>query len=276
MNTKLKEAMEYMDPKYIDEAVEYKAKTRNYKPLLRWGAIAACLVLVVSLSFGFYQERPAVANPTGTTAAPTTQQPTEPAKPIVLPPCRYGEKTAEGMLGGIQTLEEGIAQATAIAWIRIGNWLGEKDVNTNGKTYFEAEVIECYIGELPDSFVLKQYGSSYATYSFFPLLTYGDEMLFMLKLSETDFTYGPCYYNMGSYGTVMDVVKDAKGNAYVSDRIGNVTQNARKYVKNDAANESLKKELCATAAVYDQVQSDFIARTKYLYALEDIVEYIKK
>ena len=51
MNTKkFSDAMSELDTKYIDEALNYKKKVK--KPVwVKWGAVAACLCLVVIGSF---------------------------------------------------------------------------------------------------------------------------------------------------------------------------------------------------------------------------------
>ena len=48
MNSKkFSEALSELDSKYVDEAINYKKKSK--KPIwIKWGAIAACLCLVVA------------------------------------------------------------------------------------------------------------------------------------------------------------------------------------------------------------------------------------
>ncbi len=258
MKRSIMEAMEYMDQKYIDEAVEYQKKTVGFKPFLKWGAVAACLVLVVSLVMGYLSGLP---------AAPQNHQ-------IVLPPARYGQTSAKTSLARAYTLEEGVAEADAVAWIRVGNWLGEELDHPMGKTYFEAEVVECYKGELPASFVLKQYGSSKCTYKAFPLLTNGNELLLFLNYSDTDTSFGGCYYILGGYGTVMDVVQDDNGKAHISVRIPFLGEELEKTKKNYSTDITLREGLAAKAA-NDEIQSRFISRSNYIFAIEEIEDILK-
>ena len=52
---KFSEAMSELDAKYVDEAINYKRKTK--KPIwAKWGAIAACLCLVLSGGFLYQAE----------------------------------------------------------------------------------------------------------------------------------------------------------------------------------------------------------------------------
>ncbi len=253
MSKKIMEAMEYMDQKYIDEAVGAAPQKCSYKPVIRWAAVAACLVLVASLGFGYFG---------GWFAAPQEQ--------IILTPTRYGLYQGANRLNESYTLQEGFEKADVVAWIRIGNWLGENTENHPlGKTYFAAEVIECYKGNLPDTFCVKQYGSSKGTSKAFPLLTHGNELLLFLKVSE-DKGYGNCYYIMGSYGTVIDVVKDSNGVAYAITGIPIMGASIEKDVKNLARDAALKSMLCKTAKEYDEILCDRIAASQYLFALEDI------
>ncbi len=199
MNTKLKEAMKYMDQKYIDEAVEYKAKTRSHKPLVRWGAIAACLVLMVSLSFGYFGGHF-----------------TQPQEEIILPPVRFGSYEADASLERCYSLIEAYQEAEAVALIRIGNWQKE----TKYATLYQAEVITCYKGGIEGTINFKQDGSSHHTFKYYPLYTYGNEVLvFMNKgMWSEDTEEGEAtevYYSIGAYTSDLIVVRDSSGKAYI-------------------------------------------------------------
>ncbi len=272
MNKKIMEAMEYMDEKYIGEALDARKKASSRKTLMRWRSIAACLVLVVGLCVGMLGGVP--AQPQGSEPQLNHPQPSEPAKEIVLPPTRYGEVQAQSSLYRGFTLEEGVEEADVVAWIRIGNWLGEDTDSLLTKTYFRAEVVECYKGNIPNNFVLKQYGSSAETTLGFPLFTYGNELLLFLNLSETDFTYGSCYYLIGDYATVIDIIKDENGVTYASDRIGYMTQDLSISTKNHSGDHALKSQLHTTAAEFDAIQGVMVNSSDYLFELSDIVDII--
>ena len=70
MNSKkFSEAMSELDSKYVDEAVNYKKKAK--KPIwAKWGAIAACLVLVCVVAIPFFSHNNSVTTPDIADAAP--------------------------------------------------------------------------------------------------------------------------------------------------------------------------------------------------------------
>ena len=70
MNSKkFSEAMSELDSKYVDEAVNYKKKAK--KPIwAKWGAIAACLVLVCVVAIPFFSHNNSVTTPGIADAAP--------------------------------------------------------------------------------------------------------------------------------------------------------------------------------------------------------------
>ncbi len=272
MNQKLMEAMEYMDQKYIDEAVAPKARVVSYKPLMRWGAIAACLVLVVSLCIGYMGGlNPQIQG--------TEPQLNAPEKEIVLPPVRKNEVGLFASSYGF-SIEEALELADAVAWVRVGNWLGEANDIIN-RSFFEVEVVQCFKGEISNEFVLCHLGSSAGTFTNLPLPTYGNE--FLLFLDETPSwmntdAYEITYYNIGMYDTWMDVVKDEAGNVYVSavmsifgESITALAQDAKNLV-NDV---QLKKELETKAKVIDEIQCERVENTDYLFQLDALKEYLK-
>ncbi len=253
MKRKIMEGMEFMDQKYIDEAVAPRAKVLSYKPLLRWGAAAACLVLVLSLCIGSLA----------------------PAKETVLPPARYGAGYMEASLARSYTIEEAFSDADAIAWIRVGSWLGERD-HPLACTFFDAEVIQCYKGEIPENFVLKQLGSSAYTFRGYPLFTAGNEMLLFLKNADLEIDneeYDNCFIIMGTFSTVMDISKDQKGDIYVSDRFGMLGKSVVEdygTVKNHASAPALQKELADSCAANDAIQSACVNDSRYIFCIEEI------
>ena len=70
MNSKkFSEAMSELDSKYVDEAVNYKKKAK--KPIwAKWGAIAACLVLVCVVAIPLFSHNNSVTTPGIADAAP--------------------------------------------------------------------------------------------------------------------------------------------------------------------------------------------------------------
>ncbi len=260
------EAMEYMDQKYIYEAVEGKAKAVTYRPWIRWAAAAACLVLVVGLCVGIWGG----SNPQNTEPQLNAQE-----KEIVLPPTRYGKVQSAASLSRAYTLHEAVEEAQIVARVRIGNWLGENtQSNLVGRTYFEAEVLETYKGQLSGSFVLKQYGSTNGTYKGFPLFTHGNELILFLNPSE-DTEFGDCYFILGTYATVLYVLEDAEGTAYVDAKIENIFASLEEETVNYATDGALKTELSVRVASCDEILSSTITMAPEIYALEDIEDILK-
>ncbi len=273
MNEKIMEAMDHMDEKYVKEALGAGKKVISYKPLLRWVGISACLVLIIGLCIGFYGGQPVSTQPSG--GALQSGQSTEPTQEIVLPPTRYGNTRSLASLAGNFTLHEGVAQAEVVAWVRVGNWLGENTENhAIGRTYYEVEAIEVYKGRLPERTVIKQYGSTKGTDKAFPLLTAGNELILFLNKSE-DTDFGECYYIMGSYGTVMDVSHDESGTAYVTARVDAIFSSIKSTERNYANNSALMTEVGAVVAAYDEIQSEIVNHSEYMYAITDIEEILR-
>lgn len=137
---------------------------------------------------------------------------------IVLPPAR--NVPYPGLVDYADVNFEAVyAQAEAIARIKVGNWLGE-DTGDNNHTFFEAAVLECYTGSMPETFTLIQTGSSHGKDGR-PIFTYGNEMLLFLVKAPAEYTsYEDAYYNEGSFFSVFDVSYDNDGERYFVVRNG--------------------------------------------------------
>ena len=138
--------------------------------------------------------------------------------PIVLPPTRIGENTSKALLAKLYTFETAFSEAEAVARIKIGNWLSED--TENGITRFEASVLQCFKGDLPETFSLFQGGCSKHTIRGYPLFSYGNELLVFLRKDETQTDDYASYWIIGSYSTVLDITYDDDGNRYYADRYG--------------------------------------------------------
>lgn len=137
---------------------------------------------------------------------------------IVLPPAR--NVPYPGFVDYVDVNFEAVYnQAEAIARIQVGNWLGE-DTGDNNHTFFEATVLECYKGSMPETFTLIQTGSSHGMDGR-PLFAYGNELLLFLVKAPADYTaYEDAYYNKGSFFSVFDVSYDYDGDRYFVVRNG--------------------------------------------------------
>ena len=87
---------------------------------------------------------------------------------VVRPPVRIGEATGNASFNRSYSLTEAFEEADVVALVQVGNWLGEK---TDGfsYTYYEADALECYKGDIPTHFTLMQSGASTSTYEDYPL-----------------------------------------------------------------------------------------------------------
>ena len=94
---------------------------------------------------------------------------------IVLPPARIGESVGRAHLAKYYSFETAFSEADVVARIKIGNWLSEDELL--GSTFFEATVLQCFKGDIPEIFILTQSGTASATLQGYPLFTYGNELL---------------------------------------------------------------------------------------------------
>lgn len=143
------------------------------------------------------------------------------------PPVRIGEAIGEASLLRSYSAAEAFQEADAVALVRVGDWLGEK---TEGfpYTYYEADALECYKGDIPAHFTLMQSGASTSTYEDYPLYTYGNQLLLFLDQTQTDWgeayiQYPGAYVNVCSFITMMYVADADDGSRYFVDRFGLMT-----------------------------------------------------
>lgn len=145
---------------------------------------------------------------------------------VVRPPVRIGEATGNASFRSY-SLTEAFEEADVVALVQVGNWLGE---NTDGfpYTYYEADALECYKGDIPAHFTLMQSGASTSTYEDYPLYTYGNQLLLFLDQTQTDWgesyiQYPGAYVNVCSFITMMYVANADDGSRYFVDRFGLMT-----------------------------------------------------
>ncbi len=271
MNRKIMDAMEYMEESYIGEVLDAGKKASTRRSLMRWGSLAACLVLIVGLCIGIWGG----SNPQNTEPQLNAQE-----KEIVLPPTRYGAGDMAYSLARSFTLEEAYEEADVVAWVRIGNWLGERSGDmTLETTYYEAEIVQCFKGNPGENIVLEQLGSSAYTISRYPLFTNGNELLVFLVGGEdrvyysTNYTGTPyeySYYINGSYSTVMDVVSNTDGKVYVVDRIGVLSTDIQEYAIHEDTTDNLRAALCDVLSDVDSVQQEILANAENIFTMETI------
>lgn len=145
---------------------------------------------------------------------------------IVLPPSRIG---TEGYCSfgswPNYSFEDAYRESAVVARVKVGNWLGDTGdfEDSFDITYFEATTVKCFKGEISDSFVLIQYGSSKVTVRGYPLYAYGDELLVFLQPSEGPddpdevLYFDNSYWLTGAYDTYLAVAYDEAGKAFYVD-----------------------------------------------------------
>ena len=201
----------------------------------------------------------------------------------VLPPTRIGAVSMTVSLRKYHTFKEAVEDADAIAKICIGDWLGE---DTDGsQTFFEAEVLECFKGEIPKTFVLSQLGCSEYTLDSHPLFTSGNEFLvFLTEIPEDVFVDLNADYEMywitGSYIAILDVAYDDSGNRYyaatywggTSKSFGESMDIPTNYMKN----REIFNQIYANAIADDPIRTEIYHPYPYVFAEEDVIALIER
>lgn len=136
----------------------------------------------------------------------------------VLPPVRTAPGTMYMQLEKRHSVESAFEESDGVARVKIGNWLGES--TEHHVTYFEATVLECFKGDMPQTFTLIQDGCSTVTQSGYPLFTASNELLLFLNKATGEDNYQPAYWIVGAHTTMVDVAYDTDGNRYYADRYG--------------------------------------------------------
>ena len=169
----------------------------------------------------------------------------EETEEIVVPPNRFG--TASGSVSGPFSLEEAVVESDAVAHIRVGNWLGNKENSIC--SFFEAEVVQMFSGELPTDFVLQQEGCSDLIFERYPLFTYGNELFLFLKKVNGDLPYSDVYCVFGTFPTVFYIGRDSTGTPYA-------VPNSANYMLDDEdlTNHALTSAATAGALPRDSVR----------------------
>lgn len=188
----------------------------------------------------------------------------------VLPPVREGGGESKVSFEKGYTFESALEEADAVARIRVGNWIAED--NEARQTYYEAEVLECYKGEIPTNFTLLQDGCSLRTFKGYPLFISGNEMLLFLREAVGLPQYDAPYWIIGAYTTLLDVVYD-DGERYFVDRYGVLGQSIN--VVSNYANVASVADAVYTAAVEsDPLMSNPVHSFPYIYSDDDMLKLL--
>ena len=222
-------------------------------------------------------EKPAMTQGENVPNEESTAAVNEPAKPdddsIVLPPVRISEHTADVLLAREYTFETAFSTADVVARIKVGNWISEdKEI---GSSFYEATVLQCFKGDIPETFILKQSGCSDNVVEGYPLFTYGNELLLFLGKGDPagSTEYEKSYWIRGSFSTVLDVSYDADGTRYFADRYGLIGRTI-----GVSSNYALQKEISSQVYSYTVNSDPFVANIadeqhlySYIFSEFDII-----
>jgi len=192
----------------------------------------------------------------------------------VLPPARTGAQgELSPSLAQRYTFETACASSDLVAHIKVGSWLGE-EAETKYTTYYEASVIEKYIGgETAEDIVLLQDGTSSQTLRGYPLFTSGNELLVFLRRAA-DVEYENAYWIIGSFTTVLDAVSDDSGGVFYMDRYGLLGETMD--ISENYASQPPAAQLYSAAAEQDPIIEDMDYHYPYIFSRQDVASLFER
>ena len=185
----------------------------------------------------------------------------------VLPPARIGTSVTSATLAQRFTFESAFSAADAVARIQVGDWLSE-DLEVE-QTYYEATVLQCFKGDMPETITLLQDGCSAATMQGYPLFTSGNEMLVFLNEAVLP-EYESPYWIIGSFTTVLDVSYDKEGARYFADRygiLGEFMNDSHNYGLDLAVSRAVHSRAAAEDPIFEEMQYTY----RYIFSETDIL-----
>lgn len=247
--------MELIDPAYVEAADKKPKKQPSW---VRWVAAAACLCLVFGAIAMFPRD---AENPSNLLPCKAVSE---------TPPCRIGSASIQASFARGYTFESAFAEADAVARVKVEGWIAE---NTSiYQTYFQASVLQCFKGDMPNTFTLLQEGCSTGTLKGYPLFTGGNELLVFLN-EATGAPYESSYWIIGAYLTLLDVSYDEIGNRYYIDSRSVFGDSI-----NISANYALQEGICRE--VYEwSVKADPLVADRpyfsYIFSEADMINLIE-
>ena len=172
------------------------------------------------------------------TAVGCTTNEKTPEAEIVLPPVRMSDHLAQSSWTEECSLGNLKSHHAQIACIRIGNWLGEGSM----LSFYNVELTQRISGDLPESFILAQLGSSQASYGK-PLFRYGDEHLVFVEKEDNWENWHEFYDMPFDHLSIFDIVTVSSGEKYAVDLCGMLSRTICLHVDNRAADEAFAEAL---------------------------------
>lgn len=207
---------------------------------------------------------------------------TDEDKPIEIfsePKVRIAEKTRQADFVKKYSLESLTKEADAVAWIRIGNWIGESE--TLGVSTFSAEVKEEIKGDLGGKgtmITVVQEGTSKCTVENHPIFTGGNDVILFLKRAEDEIQTGS--------GKVYRIIDGSRSVFYTTL----ITRNSERFattlnaewltrmpngIPNIANIDEMWKTVFAALAVNDKLWDSIVVDTRLVYSYDLIKAAIK-
>ena len=188
--------------------------------------------------------------------------------PVVLPPTRIGASGCKVIRVKDYTFKSAWEEADVVARVEVGNWIAEDTEII--KTYYEAKVLQCFKGSIPENITLYQEGCSAFTMKGYPLFTSGNEFLVFLMEATATTCYEAPFWIMGSFTTILDVSYDENGNRYYADSRGFLGKSID-IAFNYAYDTAVSAEVMATAVAKDPIVSERLLPYHYIFSEEDFL-----
>lgn len=247
---------------------EKAAASTAAKPLPWWAIILGILVVfTIALAIatnGFSYAKP------------------EEDKPIEIfsePKVRIADATRQADFVKNYSLESLTKEADAVAWIRIGNWLGESE--TLGVTTFSAEVKEQIKGDLGgkgNMITVVQDGTSKCTVENYPIFTGGNDVILFLKRAEEEIqtSAGKVYRIIdGSRSVFYTTLITKNSDRFATTLNGEWLTRMPDDIPNIASIDDTWKTVFAALAVNDKLWDSIVVDTRLVYSYDLIKAAIK-
>ncbi len=186
-------------------------RRRFVRPLIAAAALLLVFGVIAGFGSGFFGS--AAPAPSGMREGYAFMEKSDVPKDAVLPPAQSGYSLDISYLKQYD-FASAYGEASGVCVVTVGNWLSENEVCT----YYEATVNKCFKGELPETIVIYQLGSSRNPSEIAPF-SYGDKLLVFLQ-ERADAEYANMYEIVGADIGCLYAAADTQGSVYFMDLRG--------------------------------------------------------